>query len=71
VSATARRGQVPALMIDRMACSGHGVCAQLLPDNIALDPHGYPIVIDDRVPFEEADVAIRMCPARALYWKRT
>ena len=57
------------LQVDRMACSGHGVCAQILPRNIALDAHGYPILLDERVDPEDGDTAIRMCPARALYWK--
>ncbi|HEX2857321.1 MAG TPA: ferredoxin [Propionibacteriaceae bacterium] len=57
------------LQVDRMSCTGHGVCAQILPRNIALDAHGYPILLDDRVDAEEGDTAIRMCPARALYWK--
>lgn len=59
----------PALQIDRIACSAHGVCAQILPEQISLDAHGYPIVHDARVPKNQGDVAITMCPARAIYWR--
>ncbi len=54
------------LAVDRVACTGHGVCAQLLAQ-VRLDEWGYPIIDDARVPADEADVAIRLCPARALY----
>jgi ferredoxin len=54
------------LAVDRIACTGHGVCAQLLAQ-VRLDEWGYPIVDHARVPAAEADVAIRLCPARALY----
>ena len=54
------------LAVDRVACTGHGVCAQLLAQG-RLDEWGYPIVDDPAVPAAEADVVIRLCPARALY----
>ena len=54
------------IAVDRVACTGHGVCAQLLAQ-IRLDEWGYPVVDDPHVAREEADVAIRLCPARALY----
>lgn len=54
------------LTVDRVACTGHGVCAQLL-QQVRLDEWGYPIVDDSRVAKGEADVAIKLCPARALY----
>lgn len=57
------------LQVDRIACSAHGVCANLLPRNIELDAHGYPIVRDPHVEAVDGDLAIKMCPARALYWK--
>lgn len=55
-------------MVDRIACSGHGICAQLLPRGFDLDEWGYPIVRDDRASREDGDTAIRLCPARALSW---
>ena len=58
------------LAVDRVACSGHGVCAQLLA-GVTLDEWGYPVVTDDQVGRGEgrelADIAVRLCPARALY----
>lgn len=52
--------------VDRVACTGHGVCAQLLED-FRLDAHGYPIVDDSRAAPAEARRAVTLCPARALY----
>lgn len=60
----------PRVAVDRVACTGHGVCAQLL-SGVTLDEWGYPIVGDDRLVGEDgrelADTAVRLCPARALY----
>jgi ferredoxin len=53
--------------IDRVLCSGHGICAQTLPDVIVLDEWGYPVVEDDRVDPEAGSLAVKLCPARALY----
>jgi ferredoxin len=55
------------LRVDRIACTGHGVCAGVLPHNLELDEWGYPIVRDPSVDPAEAATAIRLCPARALY----
>jgi hypothetical protein len=33
------------LPINPIACDAHGVCAELLPEIIELDPWGYPIVM--------------------------
>lgn len=54
------------LAVDRVACTGHGVCAQLLRQ-VELDEWGYPLVLDPDVPSDAAATAIRLCPARALY----
>lgn len=35
------------IAVDRVRCTGHGICAQTLPDSITLDEWGYPIVTDD------------------------
>ena len=37
-------------MIDRIACDGFGMCAELLPELIELDDWGYPIVKSAAVP---------------------
>ncbi len=58
----------PPLRVDRVACTGHGMCASLLPSQVRLDEWGYPVVDDAAVPFTDGEAAIRFCPARALYW---
>ncbi len=32
--------------LDPIACDGHGLCAELLPELITLDDWGYPILAD-------------------------
>ena len=32
------------LRVNPITCKGHGMCAELLPELIKLDPWGYPIV---------------------------
>jgi ferredoxin len=52
-----------------VACSGHGVCAELLPELITLDEWGYPLLDDAPVPpplARQARRAVRDCPALAL-----
>ncbi|HYO85742.1 MAG TPA: ferredoxin [Dermatophilaceae bacterium] len=61
---------VPPLVVDRIACTGHGICASLLPEQVRLDEWGYPIVRSTHVDPEQGDAAIRLCPARALAWHR-
>ena len=57
------------LEIDRIACTGHGACAELLPEWIELDDWGYPIVDDAPLPDEllaHARRAAAACPTLAL-----
>jgi ferredoxin len=57
------------LEIDRIACDGHGACAEVLPERIALDDWGYPILAPGPLPGslrELATLAIETCPVRAL-----
>jgi ferredoxin len=35
---------VPVLVVDRIACTGHGICASLLPEHVTLDGWGYPVM---------------------------
>jgi ferredoxin len=61
------------LHLDPIACDGHGLCAELLPERISLDDWGYPI-IDDR-PIEpsllpHAKRAVEACPVLALRLER-
>lgn len=55
------------IAVDRVLCTGHGVCAQTLPGSIALDEWGYPILRGENVAADAAALAIKLCPARALY----
>jgi ferredoxin len=57
------------LDVDRIACSGHGACADLLPELVSRDEWGYPLVADGDVPVHLAALArraVRTCPALAL-----
>ena len=57
------------LVVDPIACDGAGVCAELLPEMITLDPWGFPIVHGDEVPPGLVDLARRAtvsCPRLAL-----
>jgi ferredoxin len=57
------------LRIDPIACDGRGLCAEILPELIALDDWGYPVIRGDDVPedlLEEAREAVRLCPRLAL-----
>jgi ferredoxin len=56
------------LQIDPIACTGHGLCADLLPELIELDEWGYPILADSVPPDLAAHArrAVTACPALAL-----
>ena len=57
------------LFIDRIACDGAGLCAELLPELIALDDWGYPMLARSPVPAEllgHARRAVDACPVLAL-----
>ncbi|HEY7879294.1 MAG TPA: ferredoxin [Streptosporangiaceae bacterium] len=57
------------LRVNPIACTGHGVCAELLPELVTLDEWGYPIV--DPAPVSpaldrDARRAVAACPTLAL-----
>jgi ferredoxin len=55
--------------VNPVACSGHGVCAELLPELISLDEWGYPLIDGRPVPpglARQARRAVTDCPALAL-----
>jgi ferredoxin len=61
------------LRVNPIACDAHGVCADLLPEIIDLDPWGYPIIESDRVPDQllpHARRAVAACPTLALILER-
>lgn len=56
------------LRIDWPACRGRGLCAEVLPERLAIDEWGYPVVTGP-VPAELrrlAEEAASACPYRAL-----
>lgn len=58
-----------AFALDPIACVGHGLCAELFPEGIALDDWGFPIVLSaaaDPALRAHARRAVRACPALAL-----
>jgi ferredoxin len=57
------------LRVNPIACSGHGLCAELLPELITLDEWGYPVLDGRPVPRglgRAARRAVASCPALAL-----
>ena len=62
-----------ALGVNRIACDGHGLCAELFPEGVSLDEWGYPIVDDRPIPpdaEQHARRAVAECPALALFLTR-
>jgi ferredoxin len=62
------------LRVNPIACSGHGLCAELLPERITLDEWGYPIISAEPIPpalRAHARRAVTDCPALALLLDRT
>jgi ferredoxin len=60
------------LSVNPIACTGHGLCAELLPELIQLDEWGYPILAGP-VPIDlekHARRAVSACPALALRLSR-
>ena len=57
------------LDVDPIACDGHGLCAEMLPEMVTLDDWGYPLLTDAEVPLELESLARRAvsrCPTLAL-----
>jgi ferredoxin len=57
------------IVVDRIGCTGHGLCAELFPEHFALDEWGYPIQAPAPVAREHlahARRAVAACPALAL-----
>jgi ferredoxin len=62
------------LVVNPIDCTGHGVCAELLPELVSVDEWGYPIIEPGPVPptlDREARRAAAACPALALKLMRT
>jgi ferredoxin len=57
------------LRVNPIACDGHGLCAELLPERVRLDDWGFPIVDPEPVSGEveaHARRAVAACPTLAL-----
>jgi ferredoxin len=57
------------LIVNPIACAGHGACAELVPELIELDEWGYPIIDPHEVPAaleRQVRKAVSSCPALAL-----
>jgi len=57
------------LRVNPIACEGHALCAELLPERITLDEWGYPIVDSEPIPPQLEPLARRAvsaCPTLAL-----
>jgi ferredoxin len=55
--------------VNPIACEGHGICAELLPEHITLDDWGFPIIDRAAIPerrLADARRAVKHCPALAL-----
>lgn len=62
------------LRVDPIACTGHGICAELLPELIYLDDWGYPIIQDAAIKaplMDDVRRTIAACPALALRLERS
>ena len=57
------------LRVNPIACDAHGLCIELLPELIAADPWGYPVIRPGAVPLRLqalARRAVAACPTLAL-----
>ncbi|HZQ28668.1 MAG TPA: ferredoxin [Acidimicrobiales bacterium] len=62
------------LRVNPITCTGHGICAEMLPERITLDDWGYPIIDPTPIPPEllaHAKRTVAACPALALALERT
>lgn len=60
------------LVVDAVACDGHGVCAELFPERVALDRWGFPLLDGAEIApahLEHAERAVAACPRLALHLK--
>ncbi len=61
------------LKVNPIACTGHGLCAELLPERVSMDEWDYPIVSAEPISHGLQPLARRAvtdCPALALLLQR-
>ena len=59
-----------SISVNPIACAAYGYCAELLPERVALDEWGYPVVDGTPLPENLVAVALRAaksCPRRAVH----
>ena len=59
--------------VNPIACTAHGMCAELLPERITLDEWGYPLIDGEPLPrslLSHARRAAAACPTFALLVER-
>ena len=57
------------LAVNPIACTGHGLCADMMPEWIGRDEWGFPVITSRELPGGLADLArraVRLCPELAL-----
>ena len=57
------------LIVNPIACTAHGLCAELFPERIWLDDWGYPVIEHGEITPDlraHAKRAVDACPALAL-----
>lgn len=62
------------IVVDPTMCDAHGICAELFPERIGLDPWGYPVIDETDIPIElreHAQRAVDSCPRLALHLVKT
>jgi ferredoxin len=67
-------GLTARLALDPATCTGHGLCADLLPELVELDEWGFPMLRGDAVGpdlLPHARRAVSACPTLALRLLRT
>jgi len=72
-SAPSQAESVGRLVLDPTRCTGHGMCAELFPEQIALDDWGYPMIDPNGIPRrleKHAQRAVKGCPVLALRLER-
>jgi ferredoxin len=58
------------LVVDPVACDGHGVCAELYPEGVLMDRWGFPLVDQAEITpanYRHAARAVDACPRLALH----
>lgn len=57
-----------SLRVDWPACKARGLCHELLPELVDLDPWGFPLITGDVSPelVAAARAAVKACPRNAL-----